>query len=231
MCIYSRRFLSKLFLLFYSAFFLIKCVQAQPALDSIKQELKLKPHPFATLNSRNSFVDNSIVNVFGVIAGIKYGNKLRFGIGYNQLYNPPKKLNQNVEYINELGKPYIIEKGLKFYYVSAAIEYIFHKSKHWELGMLLQIGLGESYYQYTLYGEKIITNRNLNFIYEPAISVEYRVFKWVGVGADFGYRFMFANTKKLNQQLNSPIITIDLMIYYREIFKSLFPKSKLSKKI
>ncbi|MBK7181818.1 MAG: hypothetical protein IPH89_02210 [Bacteroidetes bacterium] len=97
--------------------------------------------------------------------------------------------------------------------------------------MPLQIGLGESYYQYTLYGEKIITNRNLNFIYEPAISVEYRVFKWVGVGADFGYRFMFANTKKLNQQLNSPIITIDLMIYYREIFKSLFPKSKLAKKI
>ncbi len=78
--------------------------------------------------------------MFGVIAGIKYGNKLRFGIGYNQLYNPPKKLNQNVEYINELGKPYIIEKGLKFYYVSAAIEYTFHRSKHWEVGMPLQIG-------------------------------------------------------------------------------------------
>jgi hypothetical protein len=136
-----------------------------------------------------------------------------------------------VEYINELGKPYIIEKGLKFYYASAAIEYVFYKSKHWEVGMPLQIGFGESYYQHTKNGEKIITNRNLNFIYEPAISVEYRVFKWVGVGADFGYRFMLANTKILNQQLNSPIITIDLMIYYREIFKSLFPKSKLAKKI
>ncbi len=228
MCCYFNRFFltSFLFLVFF-----VHSVKSQPALDSIKQELKLKPHPFATLNSRNSFVDNSIVNVFGLIAGIKYGDKLRLGIGYNQLYNPPKKLNQNVEYINELGKPYIIEKGLKFYYVSAAIEYTFHRSKHWEVGMPLQIGFGESYYQHTLNGEKIITNRSLNFIYEPAISVEYRVFKWVGVGADFGYRFMLANTKKLNQQLNSPIITIDLMIYYREIFKSLFPKSKLAKKI
>jgi len=229
-CCFNRFFL-KLFTSFLVLFLIVNAVNAQPTLDSIKQELKHKPHPFATLNSRNSFVDNSIVNVFGVIAGIKYGEKLRLGIGYNQLYNPPKKLNQNVEYINELGKPYIIEKGLKFYYVSAAIEYVFYKSKHWEVGMPLQIGFGESYYQHTKNGEKIITNRNLNFIYEPAISVEYRVFKWVGVGADFGYRFMLANTKILNQQLNSPIITIDLMIYYREIFKSLFPKSKLAKKI
>ncbi|MBK7181819.1 MAG: hypothetical protein IPH89_02215 [Bacteroidetes bacterium] len=110
MWFYFNRFFLKLTLYLIFVLFFVAAANSQPALDSIKQELKLKPHPFATLNSRNSFVDNSIVNVFGVIAGIKYGNKLRFGIGYNQLYNPPKKLNQNVEYINELGNHILLER-------------------------------------------------------------------------------------------------------------------------
>ncbi|MBN8694987.1 MAG: hypothetical protein J0L87_00540 [Bacteroidetes bacterium] len=211
--------------------FMISVGIAQPTLDTIRSEFRKKPHPFVTLNSRNSFVNNEIVNVFGIKAGLKYGNKLRLGIGYNQLYNPPKNLNENFEYINELGKPYIISKGLKFYYFSATVEYVFYQTKHWEIGMPLQLGVGESYYQFELNGVKTKTNRNVNLIYEPAISVEYKIFKWVGVGADFGYRFMFANTKKLNQQLNSPIVTFDLMIYYREIFKSLFPNTKLAKRI
>jgi len=202
---------------------------SQPAIDTIKKSLQLKPHLFAKLDSRNSFIDNSLVHIFGAKAGIKYGNKLRFGLGYNQLYNPPKGLNQNIEYVNELGKPYFISRGLKFYYISASIEYAFHQSKKWEVSMPLQFGIGESYYQHYYNGQKTKTERTTNFIYEPSISIEYKLFKWIGIGADFGYRFMFNGNRKLNQQLTSPIVTFNIVIYYREIYKSLFPKSKLAK--
>ncbi|MBL7883769.1 MAG: hypothetical protein JNL69_06845 [Bacteroidia bacterium] len=204
--------------------------KSQPAIDTIKKSLQLKPHLFAKLDSRNSFIDNSLVHVFGAKAGVKFGSKLRFGIGYNQLYNPPKGLNQNIEYVNELGKPYFISRGLKFYYFSASIDYAFYQSKKWEVSMPLQIGIGESYFQHYYNGQKTKTDKSINFIYEPAISIEYKLLKWIGIGADFGYRFMFTDNRKLNQQLTSPIVTFDLVIYYREIYKSLFPNSKLSKK-
>jgi len=55
--------------------------------------------------------------------------------------------------------------------------------------------------------------------------------KWVGVGADVGFRFMLTESKALNNKFNSPTYAFKLLIYYSEIFKSLFPNSKLSEKL
>jgi len=214
-------------------FLLSSCIllKAQPTLDTIKYCLTQKPHFFARLDSRNSFIDNSLVNIFGAKAGVRYNKRLSFGIGYYQLYNPPGNFHEDVYYINSFGRPYIIQKGLKMYYFAAAVDYTFYQSKHWELGMPLQIGIGKTFYQYTEGGVKHKTNQSANFIYEPTISVDYKIIKWFGVGVDFGYRFMVTQNRKLNKQFNSPIIAFGLSIYYSEIVKSLFPKSKLAKKM
>ncbi len=95
--------------------------------------------------------------------------------------------------------------------------------------MPLQIGVGQTYYKYKLLGETKKIEKNVNFIYEPCVSIEYKYLKWIGVGADVGFRFMVTKDKKLNQNFNSPTYAFKLLIYYNEIFKSLFPKSKYSK--
>ncbi len=202
---------------------------AQSALDSIKASLLKTPRLFAQLDCRNSFINNELVNIFGFKAGVSYNKKLRFGIGYNQLYNSPKYFNEDVQYFNYSGKPYLISKRLKLFYLSATAEYAFYQTKHWELAMPLQIGIGQTCYQYELNGEKIKTNKKTNFIYEPTISVEYKIVKWIGVGFDFGYRFMVTDNRKLNREFNAPIVTFDILIHYSEIYKSLFPNSKLAK--
>lgn len=171
------------------------------------------------------------MNIFGAKVGIRYYKRLSFGIGYYQLYNPPKGLKEDVYYVNSLGRPYFIQKGLKMFYFSANVEYTFYVTKHWELSMPLQIGVGKTFYQYTAEGKKFISNENANFIYEPTISVDYKIVKWVGLGADFGYRFMVTQNRKLNKEFNSPIVAFGIVIYYSEIVKSLFPKSKLAKKM
>jgi hypothetical protein len=216
-----------LFLLLLS----ITAAKAQPAMDTIQYALQQKPKPFAKLDSRNSFINNSIVNIFGAIAGVNFGKKISFGLGYNQLYHPPKTFDQDIEYINALGKPYFISSGLRFYYISLAMEYSFYQTKHWEISMPLQIGVGRTYYQYDLNGIQTKVEKKTSFVYEPTISVDYKIVKWVGIGADFGYRFFVSKDKKLNSELNSPIVTIGLAIYYSEIYKSIFPNSKLAKKM
>ena len=204
-------------------------LKAQPTLDTIRICLEHKPHPFLKLDSRNSFINNDLVNIFGIKGGVSYYKRLNFGLGYYQLYNPPGSLKEDVHYVSSLGHHYTVSKGLKMWYISANVEYSFYESKHWELTLPLQIGLGRTYYQYTAENIKYRSNENFNFIYEPTISVDYKIIRWVGLNAAFGYRFMLAQTRKLNTQFNSPIVTFGIAIYYSEILKSLFPHNRLTK--
>lgn len=207
---------------------------AQPTLDTIQWCLKQKPHLFGKLDTRNSFFYNSRIKIFGIAAGLNYGKRLHLGLGYNQIY-PYSKINRNFDkqiyYTNENNVTDSITAKLQLYYFSGYVEYIFYQTKHWQLSMPLQVGIGQTGYKYELMGRKGETQAHACFIYEPAISTEYRFFKWIGVGADVGFRFMLTNSKELNQKFNSPTYAFNLLIYYNEIYKSLFPKSKLSEKL
>ena len=203
---------------------------SQPSLDTITACLKKKPQIFAKLDSRNSFIANSRAKIFGVKLGLSYCKRVHFGVGYNQLYPPATDFNKKI-YVNEntLLKDSAIAK-LNMFYFSAHVEYIYYQTKHWELSIPLQIGIGKTNYKYIYLDEKYRIEDTFNFIYEPAISVEYKPIKWIGIGADIGYRFMVTDYRKLNQKFNSPTYAFKFLIYYSEIFKSVFPKSKLVNK-
>ena len=204
---------------------------AQPTLDTIKFSLKQKPHLFGKFDSRNSFIDNSRAKIFGLKTGLNFGNRLYFGIGYNQL-NPPSQDFDKIIYIeNSSGQLERTAAVLRLAYISVHAEYVFYQTKHWELSMPLQFGVGQSYYKYNQYGRRKVIEKDYNFIYEPAISVEYKFVKWAGVGVDVGYRFMFTSYKKLNQKFTSPTYAFKFLLYYNEIVKSVFPNSKLAKRI
>ncbi|HEX8514946.1 MAG TPA: hypothetical protein VF868_02015 [Bacteroidia bacterium] len=206
-------------------------IQAQPTLDTIRDCLKQKPQLFAKFDGRNSFIENSRARIFGFKLGVSYGKRLHFGLGYNQLF-PNSDAFDKILYVphsyNDL-RP--VTANLHMYYVSAHAEYTFYKTRHWELSMPLQFGVGKSYYTYRYLGYKEKTEEAFNFIYEPAISIEYKIVRWVGIGADAGYRFMITKDSHLNDNFTSPTYAFKLLIYYGEIFKSIFPKSKLAGKM
>jgi hypothetical protein len=206
-------------------------IQAQPTLDTIKDCLKQKPQLFAKLDGRNSFIENSRAKIFGLKLGVTYGKRLSFGLGYNQLYSRATAFDKKIYFIDSRGEPYPILARLHMYYFSVHAEYAFYQTKHWELSMPLQFGIGKSYYTYRFLGKEFKRDEAFNFIYEPAISIEYKFVKWIGLGADVGYRFMIASDKDLNKSFTSPTYAFKLLIYYSEIFKSLFPKSKMAGKM
>jgi hypothetical protein len=207
-------------LLFASAY-------AQPTLDTIQQCLRKKPKPFAKLDTRNSFVENSRAKIFGIKLGLAFTERLQFGIGYNQLY--PGAKNSFIEpiyYYNENGAKLLTYAKLQLFYISVHAEYAFYQTKHWRLSMPIQVGVGKSNYKFYINNQKYTTNNKFNFIYEPAVSIEYKFVKWIGVGADLGYRFALTSEKKFNQQFNSPIYAFKLLIYYGEIYRTIFKKNK-----
>jgi hypothetical protein len=209
---------------------LVITTKAQPTLDTIKDCLKQKPQLFAKLDGRNSFIENSRARIFGFKLGVSYGKRVHFGLGYNQLFPNSDAFDKKI-YVFNFSELFPINANLHMYYISAHAEYTFYTTKHWELSMPLQFGVGKSYYTYDFLGARFRTEQAFNFIYEPAISIEYKIVKWVGVGADLGYRFMVTRDKHLNSNFTSPTYAFKLLIYYGEIFKSLFPKSKLAGKL
>ncbi len=206
-----------LLILFSSLFSRIK---AQPALDTINACLKETPQLFGKLDSHNSFISNSRAKILGVKIGINYGNRLHFGIGYNELYPSAKDFDKLVYFLNSNNLPDSAIAILKLFYFSSHVEYVYYQNQRWQLSIPIQMGIGKTFYQYKLSGEKKEMESTTVFIYEPAISVEYKLAKWFGIGADVGFRFIVTDYRRLNQKFNSPTYAFKLLIYYNEIYKS-----------
>jgi hypothetical protein len=213
---------------FFVVFMHCACsVLAQPTVDTIKSCLKQRPHPFIKLDSRNSFISNSRAKITGCKLGVDYAHRLQFGLGFNLLRPSPSYFDKTITYVNSDGFAASAIGALKLWYVSAHTEYAYYKTPQWRLSILLQLGGGKTYYQYlNLVGQKKQDQQSLVFIYEPAISIEYKVIRWLGVGADTGFRFMVTNYNNVNQKFNSPTYAFKLLIYYNEIYKYALGKLK-----
>lgn len=212
-------------------FVAVTTVTAQPTLDTIKLSLKQKPHLFGKFDTRNSFIDNSRAKIFGLKTGLNFGRRLYFGIGYNQLNPPSQDFDKTILIANANGELEKTNAVLRLFYISVHAEYVFYQTKHWELSMPLQFGVGQTYYKYNQLGKRKVIEKDLNFIYEPAVSVEYKIVKWAGVGVDVGYRFMLTSYKNLNQKFTAPTYAFKFLLYYNEIVKSVFPDSKLAERM
>lgn len=208
-----------LYLLVFLVSFL--SLQSQPAIDTIKYSMRQKPVLFGKVGTRNSFIDNNRAEVLGVQLGLNYVNNVRMGIGYNQLYSSASVFDQQFFFKNKNNITESANAHLQLAYFSVWAEYVYYRNHKWQLSIPLQIGMGQAYYKYTVNNETKRFDRNFIFVYEPAVSVEYKIIKWLGVGTDIGFRFIATNYTHLNEKLNSPTYAFKLLIYYNEIYKSL----------
>jgi hypothetical protein len=181
--------------------------------DSLRHVLRSKPMPTAKLDSRNSFVTGNSAQIQGVKAGLSYKKVLSFGLGYNWLATDftERKSYENVSY----------EAFLKLRYVAPFIEYSFYKKGPWEVAVPLQIGAGKSFWQIEKDGQKIKLNEGNVWLYEPIMTVEYKVLNLIGIGGGVGYRIMLKNNREIERQFTSPVYVIRARIIFDEVIKKI----------
>lgn len=191
-------------------------------LDSIRTSFKSKGKLYLNLSTKNTFIDGFRSPILGIKIGVEFDRRVRIGGGFNFLKNP---IYQD-KYIKDINGNNIdtVPNALHFSYMSYFFEYIFYKTKHWEFSIPTQIGIGSSRFEYIYNGKKITENKKTIILYEPSIAGHYKVFKWLGVGGDIGYRLMLKNNKAIERNFNSPTFTFKVMIFYGEIYKALFKK-------
>jgi len=208
-------------------FFFIFCESKAQLLDSFKVILKSKSTLDLRIESRYSFIDNDFAGISGIRVGVSFRRKLRFGGGVSWLKND---IAENVYLTNENGYLVSTPRYLKLAYLCLYADFVFYKTKRWQVSVPIQTGIGATWFQYQRAYELNSANKKLLLLYEPGISTHFKVFKWFGLGAAVGYRFTIKNNSDINYRLSSPTYALKILFWADQLYYDLFPKSKITEK-
>lgn len=179
--------------------------------DSLYQVLRHKPTPAFKFDTRNSFITGNSAKVYGIKGGLSFNKTLTIGIGYNFIGTD---LAENLTIGNEIRAGQI-----KMRYVAPFIEYSFYKKGNWEVMVPVQLGIGQSFIRYDAKGQRTDIKKDNILLYEPGMTVEYKLFKLIGIGGGLGYRIMLKNNRQIEQQFTSPVYVIRIRLIFDEVIK------------
>ncbi|MDP2385849.1 MAG: hypothetical protein Q8M29_05735 [Bacteroidota bacterium] len=178
--------------------------------------------------SRNSFVDHDRVEVQSLKLGVTFGRKISVGGGYSWLKT--KLYEKYTFYDNELKSTVTINRWLRLNYICYYVDYIFYKNKRWQYSIPTQFGTGFAKFDHNFVTGEKTKDKFMVFLYEPGVNVKFKIFTWLGLGGNIGYRMVFKNNKFLGKKLNSPIYSGGVIIYWDQLALAVFPKNKLVNK-
>jgi hypothetical protein len=196
-------------------------------LDTIKSITHKRPGIDARFETRNSFFENGRAKVTGVRLGLIFQKKLRVGVGYSWLSSD---VYEKKSITNYLGNKDTVNNYLKFGYIAFYTDFVFYKTKRWQVSVPLQWGAGLTWFNYNNGAQDVASSKDYLLLYEPGISVQFKIFRWCGLGTDIAYRFTLQNNRELRNKLNSPTYGFKFLIWFDQLYYLGFPKSKLSKK-
>ncbi len=220
----QRRFL---FFVFLSVFGSVVSAQTE-MMDTLRTALQYKPKPLVGFGGRNSFIQNSRADIWGINAGISLHKRVRIGAGYNYMSSD---LTQVLNFNDQTGVAQSVLMHMKLRYVSAYFEYVYFKNKHWEFSIPVQMGFGNSEYVFSFKGTNYERDNQSIVLYEPMVQTDYYIFSWLGVEADVGLRLMLKNNQAIGKNFNSPMYAFGMFIAWDQLYKTLFPNTRLAGKL
>ena len=177
-------------------------------------------------DARHSFVDNKRVGVNSVKLGVSFSKKIALGMGYAWLNRRTPLFENYAFYDSDLKRDTQVTRRLAFSYFRFYVNYIYYQSRRWEFSIPLQVGIGKLGFKYQYNGLETKMDEGYCFLYEPEVDVKFKVFRWLGVEGDIGYRFLFKNNKFIENTFNSPLVSVGVFIVWNELALKAFPKNE-----
>lgn len=194
-------------------------------IDTIKADLTRKPVFNYKIDSRGSFVNNKSSNIWGIKFGVNFNKRTRFGIGYNYLKsrNPAGTMLYSPD-----AKGYV-QARLRWRYVSFYAEYVYYRKNKWELSVPVQLGVGSMRYVPYTSQQAYVSNggSKLVLLYEPCLSVNYRILPFASLGTEMGLRVALYKNKMFKEQLTAPIYVFKMSIYWADMINFFWPNNKV----
>lgn len=177
------------------------------------------------MDYRNGFIRSSEAHIVGFRGGLEIDQKYRLGLGYHYLSSEIiRKIPVNTENstINTNARVHLK-------YGSISGEYILYNTDLWQVSAPLIMGFGGSYYEppANKYSE---TKGQFTFVIEPAVTVQYNIIPFIGIGTGIGYRFMPIGDSNLRPVFATPVYDLRLKLLLNEVTEALFPNGLWKKK-
>ncbi len=186
--------------------------------DSIAQFASQEPRFVAKLDFRGSFITNHSARIAGVKVGLEHARRFQYGIGYSFLLTPVRR------WIT-LDDGRVVELRMRLGYIAPYVDYAFYQRGPWEVRIPVQIGIGAASQVYRdVQGRRQPYRRTGLLIYEPAMTVQYRFMRYLGVGAGWGFRLVWQTGEPLGEGLTAPIYTFGLRVFFGELWRDLRPE-------
>ena len=186
--------------------------------DEFKKSFKSKPKLDVKFDNRFSFIRDTDVKTIGIKVGLNFRRKFKVGLGINQmLFNVEKVVvNSNDEEV---------PVSLEYSYFSPYLEYVYFSNRRWEFSLAIQHGIGGASYQFTdVNGKKQKLVQSAILSYEPAMLIDYKIVRWVGIGTGIGYRMVYYKEPGIIEKFSSPEYVIKLKVYLGEIVRTITGK-------
>lgn len=183
-----------------------------------RKSFHTKPKLDVKLDNRFSFIRDGDVKTIGIKVGLSFRRKFKLGLGINQMLLPVESSIIN-------NSDTAIPVNLEYFYFSPYLEYVYYSSRRWEFSLATQIGLGGASYQYKdENGKKIKLKESAILSYEPALLIDYKIIRWIGIGTGIGYRLVLYKQPIIKEKFSSPEYVIKLKIYLGEIVRTITGK-------
>jgi hypothetical protein len=230
-CRSFRKGASAFFFVCFLAVGMLSSVEASAQMfDSISHAFCKKPRLIGGFATKTTFIDGFRSPIFTARVGLEFNKTVRVGAGISWLQlSPPRAGKDNTpfyiaETFSDASGAHTVYPALEFRYANVFFEYVYYRSGKWQFSVPLQIGAGGSEYKYNYNGENKVQDRHWILLYEPAVSGQYKIVKWFGVGLDVGLRVMAVTNKNIGYKFNSPVYDIKAIIFWGELYRMVFPK-------
>lgn len=215
------RFNLIILILFFSPYFLLAQYDDERLTifeDEYKKSFHTKPKLDVKFDNRFSFIRDGDVKTIGIKVGVSFRRKFKLGLGINQMLFPVESSVIN-------NSDTLIPVDLEYFYFSPYLEYVYYSSRRWEFSLSTQFGIGAASYQYkNEKGEKVKLRESTVLSYEPAMLIDYKIIRWIGIGTGVGYRLVLYKEPIIKENFSSPEYVIKLKIYLGEIVRTITGK-------
>jgi hypothetical protein len=209
----------------FLSLFQFKSLAAFDFQDSTSQQKPKNHLSFVfKLDNRFSFARKQMISLHGFRTGLKWNGKHEAGItlnwlGSTNIFEIPMPI-PNTEL-----RPILVNMSAKFFYRYAGFfyEYNFYRKKRWIVSIPLQLGGGRAGVDVSnpIDNNVFLERREGKFtVLEPAITADYKIIRFAGIGAGAGYRFVNSDQDIVKQNLTKPMFILKAKIYLGELFRS-----------
>ena len=204
----------------------ISCISSLFGQDTLTAEKKIKKAKlYFAFDASRSFLAEPNVKFNGIKIGVELQEKHRLGIAFYGLEKQVRfkgKLDRR-EYPTATDTLFF-----NFNYASLFYDYVWLRTKRWEVTSPVHIGSGNIDLSY-----RDTTGRNRLYLSTSSVmvgiggSAQFKVFRWFALGTGAGYRQMLTRDENIGKSLNAPYYQFQVKILLGELFRMTFRRKHL----